>query len=110
MDSFNKKKGFFIFINMKIKISVQELKNLITESITEEFFIIRRKIEVLSKIIENFNEIDCSKPTAKTFERVYCQNLRNFNMFELQQAKDSLKIKFDDLINQEFRKKRPTNK
>jgi len=91
-----------------MKISIQDLENLITESITEEIFIIRRKIEVLSKIIENFNEIDCSKPTAKTFERVYCQNLRNFNVLELQQAKDSLKIKFDNLINQEFRKKRTT--
>jgi hypothetical protein len=95
---------------MKIKISVQELENLITESITEEFFIIRRKIELLSKIIENFDQIDCNKPTAQTYERVYCQNLKKFDVLQLQQAKDSLKSKFDDLIKQEFRKKREVKK
>jgi hypothetical protein len=95
---------------MKIKISLQELENLITESITEEIFIIRRKIELLSKIIDNFDQIDCNKPTAQTYERVYCQNLKKFDVLELEQARDSLRIKFDDLIKQEFRKKRLVKK
>jgi hypothetical protein len=95
---------------MKIKISLQELENLITESITEEIFIIRRKIELLSKIIDNFDQIDCNKPTAQTYERVYCQNLKKFDVLELEQARDSLRTKFDDLIKQEFRKKRLVKK
>ena len=91
---------------MKIKISVKELENLITESITEEIFIVRRKIDLLTKIIDNFDSIDCSKPTAKTYERVYCQNLKKFKLNEIILAKESLKEKFDELVKQEFRKKR----
>ena len=82
------------------------MESLITESITEEIFIIRRKIDLLTKIIENFDKIDCSKPTALNYERVYCQNLKKFKLSEIELAKDSLQEKFDELVKQEFRKKR----
>jgi hypothetical protein len=95
---------------MKIKISENELKNLIIETIQEEMFVVRRKIEILSKIIENFDELDCSKPMVHSYQRVYCENLRKFNFEQLIQTRESLKIKFDDLIRQELSKKRLTKK
>lgn len=95
---------------MKIKISENELKNLIIETIQEEMFVVRRKIEILSKIIENFDELDCSKPMIHSYQRVYCENLRNFNYEQLIQTRESLKKKFDDLIRQELRGKRLTKR
>jgi hypothetical protein len=95
---------------MKIKISESELENFIIETVTEEIFVVRRKIELLSKIIENFDELDCSKPMVQSYQRVYCQTLKNFNLSELIQAKDSLKEKFEDLVKKEFRKKGLTKK
>lgn len=95
---------------MKIKISENELKNLIIETIQEEMFVVRRKIEILSKIIENFDELDCSKPMVHSYQRVYCENLRKFNFEQLIQTRESLKKKFDDLIRQELRGKRLTKR
>lgn len=95
---------------MKIKISENELKNLIIETIQEEMFVVRRKIEILSKIIDNFDELDCSKPMIHSYQRVYCENLRNFNYEQLIQTRESLKKKFDDLIRQELRGKRLTKR
>jgi hypothetical protein len=91
---------------MKIKISENELKNLIIETIQEEMFVIRRKIEILSMIIENFDVLDCSKPMIHSYQRVYCGNLKKYNFQELVQLRDTLRNKFDDLIKQEIRNKR----
>lgn len=91
---------------MKIKISESELKNLIIETVTEEMFVVRRKIELLSKIIENFDSMDCSKPMVHSYQRVYCQTLKKFSLEELSQAKESLKEKLNDLIKQELRNKK----
>jgi hypothetical protein len=91
-------------------MSSQELENLITESITDEIFVIKRKIELLSKIINNFDSIDCDSPTAQSFEKVYCEKLRKFDLLELKHAKDSLSSKFENLIKQEFRKNRRVRK
>lgn len=93
---------------MPNKISYTDLQKILSESLTEDIFVIRRKLKLLNEIINNFDSIDCDKPMVQSYQRIYCQNLRRFSFEEIIKAKDSLEKQYDEIIRKEIRKRRQT--
>lgn len=93
---------------MSKRISYSDLQKLLSESLTEDVFVIRRKLKLLNEIVNNFDSIDCSKPMVQSYQRIYCQNLKRFSFGEIIKAKESLEKQYDEIIRKEIRKRRET--
>jgi hypothetical protein len=81
-----------------------DLKDLIIETISEEMFIMRRKIEMVAKILINYNSIDCDNLSKESYQRIYCDNMKGWSYEKVENLKNNLQEKLYNLIKQEVRK------
>lgn len=87
-----------------------QLARFITETISEDMFIIRRKIEVIQKVIENYDDLDCEKPFLSSYQRIYCENMRGWSIEKIRDLKNKMTEKLHLLISQEIRKNKFSKK
>ena len=81
-----------------------KLKKLLKETITEDSFVLNRKIFVLNQIIENFDSIDCSGRLVEGYERVYCEKLGSPSKEKILKLREVYKKKLDDKIRMDLRR------
>ena len=81
-----------------------DLKDIIVETISEEMFIMRRKIELITKILINYDSIDCDNPSKESYQRIYCDNMIDWSYEKVENLKNNLQEKLYNLIKQEVRK------
>lgn len=117
-DKVNKWLGFDVYVESttkkceKINESIIEsqmvneidLKDLIIETISEEMFIMRRKIDLITKILINYDSIDCDNPSKEPHQRIYCDNMKDWSYEKVEKLKNNLQEKLYDLVKQEVRK------
>jgi len=117
-EEINKWIGFDVFVGSttkkceKINESIIEtqmmneidLKDLIIETISEEMFIMRRKIDLIAKILINYDSIDCDNLTREPYQRIYCDNMKGWSYEKVEILKNKLQEKLYDLVKQEVRK------
>lgn len=117
-EEINKWLGFDVFVGSttkkceKINESIIEtkmmneidLKDIIVETISEEMFIMRRKIELTTKILINYDSIDCDSLSKEPYERIYCDNMNGWSYEKVEFLKNKLQEKLHDLIKQEVSK------
>jgi hypothetical protein len=81
-----------------------DLNKFITESISEDMFVLRRKIDLISKILENYDSIDCSKNTNEPYKKIFCENLSEWSYSKIENFKNKLQDNLHILIKKEVQK------
>lgn len=87
-----------------------DFKDLIVETVSEEMFIMRRKIDLITKVLINYDSIDCNNSLKEPYERIYCDNMKGWSYEKVEHLKNKLQEKLHDLIRQEVRKSKFTKK
>ena len=91
---------------MEYIITEQQLERIINETLTEDIFILRRKIDVISKIIENFYNLDCSGPQIEPYQRVYCRQFKDVDLEKIKRLRIHYTNQLELLIRKEVNRVR----
>ena len=110
-EEINKWLGFDVFVGStakkcekRIKMKESELGSFITETISEDMFVLRRKIDLITKILENYDSIDCSKNTSEAYKRIFCENLSEWSYSKIENFRSKLQDNLQMLIKREVQK------
>lgn len=89
-----------------IRLTESELVSLINKIINENYgsFELRSAINMLDKIIENFDEINCEDEYFdEEYKEVYCRDFRGDSKEKLIMIKDSMIEELKQVMNRGFR-------
>jgi tRNA nucleotidyltransferase (CCA-adding enzyme) len=110
-EEINKWLGFDVYVGSTAKkceknmtMNESELNKFITESISEDMFVLRRKIDLISKILENYDSIDCSKNVNEPYKRIFCENLSDWSYSKIENFRSKLQDNLQMLIKREVQK------
>jgi len=95
---------------MNYIITEQQLEKIINETLTEDIFILRRKVEVISKIIENFDSLDCSRPQIESYQRVYCKQFKDIDFEKIKRLRSHYTNQLELLIRKEINNAKSSSK
>lgn len=89
---------------MKYIITETQYKKIINE---DRFFQLSNSSDILEKIINNFDSIDCNnkESLSKTYVRVFCEQLQGASLDKLIRMKEAMDKEIAIIIHDEFSSK-----
>lgn len=84
-----------------IKLTESDLTRIVKRVLTENDYKYQMFVEVLSDMIENFDDIDCDNP-QKRYESMYCENMSDWSIEDLKKKRQFYQDKLSASIYDEF--------
>jgi hypothetical protein len=100
------KKGSLYLLNMKYIINETQYKKLISEN--TRVVQLERYIDLLTKIIKNYDKIDCNDEYmlySNNYAELYCEQLQDRSLDEISTVRQKMIDEVNDLVNREFMSK-----